>query len=78
MSDTEKNIEKLEGLFAELSGSAVNKAYNEALKSGLSVYISSHAEGGIFEVFPGGEKRLVKRLEPPFKVTAGTTVEIPK
>lgn len=78
MSASEKNIEKIESLVPELSGSAVNKAYNEALESGLSVYISNYAEGGIFEIFPGGEKRFVKHIEPPFKVTAGTTIEISK
>ena len=78
MSDSEKNIETIEGLVPELSASVVNKAYKEALESGLSVYISNYAEGGIFEVFPDGGKRLVKRIQPPFKVIAGTTIEISK
>ena len=78
MSESERDIERAESTLPELSASAVNNAYNEALKQGLSVYISNHAEGHIFEMFPNGDKRIVKAVNAPISFPVGTKISISK
>jgi len=75
-SHTEKEMDKLEGIIPQLAQTALNQAYNEALEKGLSVVVSNYSEGGIFEIFPNGEKRLIKKIDAPLKTTAGSKIEI--
>lgn len=75
MPDQENSIELLENQIPALSGAAVNVAYLKTLASGGSVL---KAEGGaIYEVFPNGERRFVKQIEPPVAVKLGQKIVIP-
>ncbi len=74
MTEHEKNIETLEMAFPAASGSAFADAREQALDAGLSVLLS---EGGvIYEVFPDGQRREVKRIEPPTAVVPGSKLKI--
>ena len=73
MSD--QDIQKLENQFPLVSGSAFVEARKEALDHGLSVLQSEN--GVIYEVFPDGRRREVKRVEPPVAVVAGSIITIP-
>lgn len=75
MSDSEQTLDYLEQQIPSLSAAAVDVAYWQALASGDEVLVSG--EGGIYEVFPDGTKKLVKSLEEPLSVPVGTQVEIP-
>ena len=69
MSDQE--IELLESQFPPASGQAVADARRDVLASGQSVL---QREGGsVVRVFPDGHKEVVKEIEPPTSVKAGTT-----
>ena len=71
MADREDEIVKLEGQFPAASGSAFAVARQHVLDSGQSVLLS---EGDVlYEVFPDGTRKLVKRIEPPTPVVAGST-----
>ncbi|MEI8017120.1 MAG: hypothetical protein WCH39_02920 [Schlesneria sp.] len=56
-------IEQLELSFLAASGSAFLNAYQQAVVAGLSVVVSE--EGKIFEIFPDGQRKLLKEIEPP-------------
>jgi len=71
MPITEKSIQFLEEHIPELAQSAVTQAYWQALASGNSVLQSE--DGVIYEVFPDGERVIVKRIAPPIPVTLGET-----
>lgn len=74
MTEQDKNIENLEIAFPAASGSAFAHARERVLDAGLSVLQS---EGGvIYEIFPDGRRREVKRIEPPTKVVAGSKLKI--
>ncbi len=66
---SEKDIQQLENQFPLVSGSAFVAARQEALENGLSVLQSEN--GVIYEVFPDGHRREVKRVEPPSRVVPG-------
>jgi hypothetical protein len=66
MSDQE--IQKLETQFPAVSGSAFAEASASVLASGQSVLQSK--DGVIYEVFPDGQRREVKRIEMPVEVDA--------
>jgi len=72
MSD--KDIQQLENQFPPVSGSAFVEARKEALDHGLSVLQSEN--GVIYEVFPNGYRREVKRVEPPIAVVPGSVITI--
>jgi hypothetical protein len=74
MSDYEINIERLETQFPAMSGSAFAAARELVLASGQSVLQSE--QGCIYEVHPGGQKTLAKRIEPPTAVVAGQKITI--
>lgn len=74
MTDHEKSIETLETAFPAVSGSAFAAARAEVLAAGLSVLQS---EGGvIYEVFPDGRRRVIKRIQPPTRVVRGSKVRL--
>jgi hypothetical protein len=74
MNESEREIIELESAFPALSASAFTNARNETLASGQSVL---HSEDGvIYEVFPDGTRREVKRIEPPTPIVPGTKVVI--
>jgi hypothetical protein len=72
MSDQE--IQELENQFLAVSGAAFVEARQEALASGLSVLQSENDV--IYEVFPDGRRREVKRIEPPTPIELGSTLTI--
>ena len=49
-------------------------AYWQALAAGQVVLVSG--EGGIYQAFPDGTRRLVKQLAKPLSVPMGTRVRI--
>lgn len=69
MAEQENDIAKLEALFPSASGSAFAAARDTVLRSGQSVLQSEN--GCIYEVFPSGEKKFIKRIEPPVAVEIG-------
>ena len=74
MSDEERNIENLESEFPALSGSAFAAACRQTLDSGQSVLQSD--QGVIYEVFPDGSRRPVKKIELPTSIVPGTRMKI--
>jgi hypothetical protein len=75
MTDPEQTLDYLEQQIPSLSGAAVDVAYFQALASGQRVLVSG--AGGLYEAFPDGTQKLVKPLEKPLSVPAGTKVKIP-
>ena len=63
LSSDDQRIEQLESSFVASSGTAFSNAYDLAIKAGLSVVVSEN--GAIFEVFPDGQRRLIKTITPP-------------
>jgi hypothetical protein len=74
MAEQENDIVKLEDLFPPASGNAFAAARDHVLQSGQSVLQSE--DGCIYEVFPNGDKRFVKRIEPPVTVRVGQKITI--
>jgi hypothetical protein len=68
MSD--QDIQTLESQFPSVSGSAFAAAREKVLESGQSVLQSE--DGVIYEVFPDGHRREVKKIEPPTQFVAGS------
>ncbi len=75
MADFEQTLDYLEQQIPSLSGAAVDVAYWQALATGQRVLVS--AEGGIYQAFPDGTRKLVKATEKPSSVPVGTRVKIP-
>jgi hypothetical protein len=75
MTNSERTLDYLEQQIPSLSGAAVDVAYFQALASGQRVLVSG--EGGLYQAFPDGTQKLVKPLEKPLSVPAGTKVKIP-
>jgi len=74
MSDPEEKIQELESLFPALSGVTFNAAFKRALASGQSVLQSD--QGVIYEVFPDGTRKRVKKIEPPTPIEPGKKILI--
>lgn len=75
MSLDEQEIEKLEEEFPYLASMAFALAREKALAAGLSVL---QAESGvIYEVFPDGSQREVKKIPKPTPVIRGSKFRIP-
>lgn len=72
MSDQE--IQLLESQFPAVSGQAFAAARERVLASGQSVLQSE--DGFVVRVFPDGRKEVVKQIEPPTHVVAGTIYTI--
>jgi hypothetical protein len=74
MPDQENNIKQLEAEFPAISGSAFAAARENALASGHSVLQSE--DGYIYEVYPNGDRILVKKIDPPISVVSGRKITI--
>lgn len=74
MSGREKRMRRLESRFPAASGSAFSAAYHRTLASGQSVLQSD--DGFVYEVFPDGGRRIVKRIEPPTPVPVRRKITI--
>ena len=72
MSD--QDIQKLESQFPPKAGSIFAAARKQALDAGLSVVESDN--GIIYETFPDGHRKLVKKIDPPTTVVAGSICHI--
>lgn len=75
MADAEATLDYLEQQIPSLSAAAVDVAYWQALATGQSVLVSG--DGGIFEVFADGTRKLLKPTEAPLSVPVGTRVRLP-
>jgi len=64
MSDRE--IQTLENQFPTLAGEAFAEANKEALRAGFSVLEAK--DGFIYECFPNGTRKVVKKIKPPTHV----------
>ena len=74
MSDQEKKICDLENSFPALSGVAFAAARETVLASGQSALFS---DGGvIYEIFPDGTRKRIKKIEPPIPVKRGSKFAI--
>lgn len=75
MADPEQTLDYLEQQIPGLSAAAVDVAYWQALASGQAVLVSG--DGGIYQVYADGSRRLIKTTEKPLSVPVGTRVRIP-
>ena len=75
MADAEATLDYLEQQIPSLSAAAVDVAYWQALATGQSVLVSG--DGGIYEVFGDGTRKLLKATEAPLSVPVGTRVRLP-
>lgn len=74
MSATETQIELMENGFPSISGMAFAVARERVLASGQSVL---QAENGVvYEVFPDGQKVVVKEIEKPVAVQKGQKIKL--
>jgi hypothetical protein len=71
----EQRIEQLEREFPAASGFAFSEAYVQTLSAGFSVVVSEN--GGIYEIFPDGQRRLLKTITPPSPAQPGRKLTIP-
>jgi hypothetical protein len=65
----EREIQYLEEHIPELAESAVTQAYWQSLAAGNSILESEN--GIIYERFPDGSSKIVKKIEPPTTVAIG-------
>ena len=70
MSDQERDLQRMENLFPQVSGLAFATAREQVLASGQSVLQSEGA--AIYRVFPDGRKEFVKKIEPPTPAVPGS------
>jgi len=75
MADSEQTLDYLEQQIPSLSAAAVDVAYWQALATGQAVLVSG--DGGIYQAFPDGTRKLVKATEKRLSVPVGTRVKIP-
>jgi hypothetical protein len=75
INDREKEIDFLESQIPMLAEAACRIAYISTLAAGRSV-LEASPEGGIYEVFPTGERRLVKKTLPYIPVNMDQTLYI--
>lgn len=74
-SADDQRIDQLESSFPAASGAVFSKAYDLAIKAGLSVVVSEN--GVIYEVFPDGKRRFVKTIAPPSPAQPGQKLTLP-
>lgn len=75
MADSEAVIDYLEQQIPSLSAAAVDVAFWQALATGQAVLVSG--DGGIYQAFPDGTRKLIKTTPAPLSVPVGTRVRIP-
>jgi len=74
MTQDEKTLQESEDEFPSLSGAAFSNAFRKTLNSGLSVLVS---DGDfIYEVFPDGTRKRVKKIDPRSPVERGKKIPI--
>lgn len=74
MKRIDDSVEALEEQFPSLSGGAFSTAYKDALDFGLSVYVTDGE--WIYEVFPDGTRKQVKRIDPPTQAIPGQKIQL--
>lgn len=74
MELNEKEINYLEQHIPELAEIAFKQAYWSALASGSTVLMSEN--GNLVEVFPDGQRKVIKSLPPSTPVVPGQKLEI--
>ena len=74
MPNQERTIDYLESQIPALSAAAVTVAYWKALAAGNSVLETD--DGAIYEVFPNGTRRFVKKIDPLISVQYGEKIDI--
>ena len=74
MMDPEEVLDYLEQQIPSLCAAALDVAYWQALASGQTVLVCG--QGGIYQAFPDGTRKLVKVLEKLLSVPVGTRVKI--
>jgi len=74
MIDQEKEIDVLESEFPSLSGSAFSLAFNNARKSGQSVFVAENDT--IYEILPDGTRKEVKKIEGPRAYKVGEEIKL--
>ncbi|MBU6141104.1 MAG: hypothetical protein KGP29_06095 [Proteobacteria bacterium] len=67
---TEREIQNLEEQFPYFAETSIRQAFFDALSSGNSVLIVENGE--LVEVFPDGEKKRIRKMEPRVSVVKGT------
>ena len=72
-SPDECEFERLEAQLPAAAGIAFSNAYHQALGAGLSVMVADN--GAIYEVFPDGHRRLIKKIAPPIPTQAGVKIK---
>jgi hypothetical protein len=70
MQSDEEALDALEAMLPALAGLAFAEARARMLASGQSVLESE--DGMIYETFPDGQRRPVKRIDPPVPVVKGS------
>ena len=75
MADPEQTLDYLEQQIPSLSAAAVDVAYWQALATGQEVLVSG--DGGIYQAYADGTKKLIKTTEKPLSVPVGTRVRLP-
>lgn len=63
MELTEEAMTYLEERIPELAEKATNRAFLETLAAGETVLIAEN--GNIIEVFPDGNRKIIKQIDPP-------------
>jgi hypothetical protein len=71
----EQRMDLLEASFPAASGAAFSGAYAKAVRAGLTVVVSE--QGQIYEVYPNGQRRLLKSIAPPSPAQPGQKFTIP-
>jgi hypothetical protein len=74
MNDLDATLDYLEQQIPSLSAAAVDVAYWQALGTGQAVLVSG--EGGIYQSYPDGTRKLIKPTAKPLSVPVGTRVHI--
>lgn len=72
---SEESIEDLERQIPSLSASTLEEAHRQALAAGHRVLVSE--DGGIYELFQDGTRKLVKTTGHPLSLPVGTRARIP-
>jgi hypothetical protein len=66
----EKDFRALEEKFPEICVTALDEAREQALSEGQSVLLA--IDEAIYEVFPDGSRKELKRIPPPLRVKKGS------
>ena len=69
----EKEIDELERRFPECAAYAFAQAHEQTPAAGFSVLVSDN--GFIYEVSPGGTRKMIKQIKPPTLVVKGSKLE---